>query len=136
MEGLPILSLMLLVPLVGAVLWIDTLSGEVVALLQSLGFMFDVPAPLLGQTALAWGNSVGDAFANAALARQLAAEAVLAMVAADFAGAARRLTLSTVGFLMYLNPTLQFLLALWVFDETLSWPQLITFVLIWIGLGF
>lgn len=53
-----------------------------------------------------------------------------------FAGAARRLTLSTVGFLMYLNPTLQFLLALWVFDETISWPQLFTFVLIWIGLGF
>ncbi|OLO05677.1 EamA family transporter [Salinicola socius] len=53
-----------------------------------------------------------------------------------FAGAARRLTLSTVGFLMYLNPTLQFLLALWVFGESISWPQLATFVLIWIGLGF
>lgn len=56
--------------LVGAVLWIDIVSGEVVALLQSFGYMFDVPAALLGQTALAWGNSVGDAFANAALARQ------------------------------------------------------------------
>lgn len=53
-----------------------------------------------------------------------------------FAGAARRLSLSTVGFLMYLNPTLQFLLALWVFGESISGPQLTTFVLIWIGLGF
>ncbi|WP_245392676.1 EamA family transporter RarD [Salinicola halimionae] len=53
-----------------------------------------------------------------------------------FAGAARRLTLSTVGFLMYLNPTLQFLLALWVFGEPISASQLITFVTIWIGLGF
>lgn len=53
-----------------------------------------------------------------------------------FAGAARRLSLSTVGFLMYLNPTLQFLLALWVFGESISAPQLTTFVLIWIGLGF
>jgi chloramphenicol-sensitive protein RarD len=53
-----------------------------------------------------------------------------------FAGAARRLTLSTVGFLMYLNPTLQFLLALWVFGEPISASQSITFVLIWIGLGF
>lgn len=52
-----------------------------------------------------------------------------------FAGAARRLRLSTVGFLMYINPTLQFLLALWVFDEPLLPVQLITFALIWAGLG-
>lgn len=52
-----------------------------------------------------------------------------------FAGAARRLRLSTVGFLMYINPTLQFALALWVFDEPLSLTQLTTFVLIWIGLA-
>ena len=51
-------------------LWWRVSTGEVVALLQSFGFIFDVPAALLGQTALAWGNSVGDAFANAALARQ------------------------------------------------------------------
>ncbi|WP_110599931.1 EamA family transporter RarD [Salinicola lusitanus] len=52
-----------------------------------------------------------------------------------FAGATKRLTLSTIGFLMYLNPTLQFLLALWVFGEPLVWPQLLTFALIWVGLG-
>ncbi|MDH4573116.1 EamA family transporter RarD [Salinicola acroporae] len=52
-----------------------------------------------------------------------------------FAGATKRLTLSTIGFLMYLNPTLQFLLALWIFGEPLVWPQLLTFALIWISLG-
>ncbi|PSF13331.1 EamA family transporter RarD [Marinobacter fuscus] len=52
-----------------------------------------------------------------------------------FAGAARRLKLSTVGFLMYINPTIQFLIALFVFDEPLSTGKLISFVLIWIALA-
>lgn len=52
-----------------------------------------------------------------------------------FAGAARRLRLSTIGFLMYINPTLQFGLALVVFDEPLSQQKLLSFVLIWLALG-
>lgn len=52
-----------------------------------------------------------------------------------FAGAARRLRLSTVGFLMYINPTLQFILALVVFNESLSEQKLLSFVLIWLALG-
>lgn len=52
-----------------------------------------------------------------------------------FAGAARRLRLSTVGFLMYINPTLQFCLALLVFNEPLSEEKLLSFVMIWIALG-
>lgn len=52
-----------------------------------------------------------------------------------FAGAARRLTLSTVGFLMYINPTIQFLIALYVFHEPLSTGKLVSFVMIWIALA-
>ncbi|MCP1312765.1 MULTISPECIES: EamA family transporter RarD [unclassified Halomonas] len=52
-----------------------------------------------------------------------------------FAGAARRLRLSTLGFLMYINPTMQFLIALVVFGEPLGTIQLVTFVMIWAGLG-
>lgn len=52
-----------------------------------------------------------------------------------FAGAARRLRLSTIGFLMYINPTLQFALALLVFDEPLSAQKLFSFVIIWMALG-
>ncbi len=52
-----------------------------------------------------------------------------------FAGAARRLRLATVGFLMYINPTMQFLIALLIFKETLHPTMLITFVLIWTGLA-
>ncbi|MFO8141812.1 MAG: EamA family transporter RarD [Marinobacter sp.] len=52
-----------------------------------------------------------------------------------FAGAARRLTLSTVGFLMYINPTIQFLIALYVFHEPLSTEKLVSFVMIWTALA-
>jgi len=52
-----------------------------------------------------------------------------------FAGAARRLRLATVGFLMYINPTLQFFIALFVFDEPMSGEKLVSFVMIWIALG-
>ncbi|WP_447926124.1 EamA family transporter RarD [Vreelandella sp. EE27] len=52
-----------------------------------------------------------------------------------FAGAARRLRLSTLGFLMYINPSIQFLIALTIFNEPLGTIQLITFVIIWLGLA-
>ncbi|MFG6666626.1 EamA family transporter RarD [Halomonas sp. HNIBRBA4712] len=52
-----------------------------------------------------------------------------------FAGAARRLRLSTLGFLMYINPTIQFLIALFIFGEPLGTVQLITFLMIWLGLA-
>ena len=55
---------------VASVAWIDVVVGEVVSLLQAVGYVFDIPAGLLGQTALAWGNSFGDIFANIALARR------------------------------------------------------------------
>jgi len=52
-----------------------------------------------------------------------------------FAGAARRLSLGTLGFLMYINPTLQFFIALWIFGEPLDPVRFATFVLIWLGLA-
>ncbi|MGQ7249594.1 EamA family transporter RarD [Halomonas sp. V046] len=52
-----------------------------------------------------------------------------------FAGAARRLSLGTLGFLMYINPTLQFFIALWIFGEPLDPVRFATFVLIWFGLA-
>lgn len=53
-----------------------------------------------------------------------------------FAIAARRLKLSTLGFLQYLAPTLQFLLALTVWREPFTWVQGVTFGLIWTALVF
>jgi len=65
----------------------------------------------------------------------IASGVVTALPLLAFAGAARRLRLATLGFLMYLNPTLQFLIALWVFNEPLSMIQLSTFMLIWASLA-
>jgi chloramphenicol-sensitive protein RarD len=52
-----------------------------------------------------------------------------------FAGAARRLPLSTMGFLQYLSPTLQFLLAVLAYGEPLQSAQVGAFGCIWMALA-
>lgn len=52
-----------------------------------------------------------------------------------FAGAARRLPLTTLGFLQYLSPTLQLLLAVLVFGEPFDRGRAVAFGLIWTALG-
>ena len=51
-----------------------------------------------------------------------------------FAMAAKRADLSVVGFFMYLNPTLQFLIGVFVLHEAYPPERLITFVVIWISM--
>jgi chloramphenicol-sensitive protein RarD len=51
-----------------------------------------------------------------------------------FAAGARRITLTSLGILQYIAPTLQFLLGVFVYNETLSLPRLIGFCLIWLAL--
>jgi chloramphenicol-sensitive protein RarD len=52
-----------------------------------------------------------------------------------FAAAARRLPLSTLGFLQYLSPTLQFLLAVVVYGEAFDRAKLGAFACIWTALA-
>jgi chloramphenicol-sensitive protein RarD len=52
-----------------------------------------------------------------------------------FAAAARRLPLSTLGFVQYLSPTLQLLLAVLVFREPLDAARAGAFAFIWAGLA-
>ncbi|MBA5779381.1 EamA family transporter RarD [Stappia sp. F7233] len=52
-----------------------------------------------------------------------------------FATSARRLPLSLVGFLQYIAPSIQFLLAISYWGEPLSTVKLASFVLIWISLA-
>ncbi|MBP8081407.1 MAG: EamA family transporter RarD, partial [Arenimonas sp.] len=53
-----------------------------------------------------------------------------------FAAATQRLDLATVGMLMYINPTMQFVTAVWIFGEPLQTARLLSFALIWLGLLF
>ncbi|MCK4707602.1 MAG: EamA family transporter RarD [Gammaproteobacteria bacterium] len=59
---------------------------------------------------------------------------VTAMPLLLFASAAKKLSLSALGFMMYLNPTLQFFIAIFIFNETFERDQLIGFCFIWCAL--
>ncbi len=48
---------------------------------------------------------------------------------------ARRLPLSTIGFLQYLAPSMQFVLAITVFEEFVDAAKLSTFALIWVAVA-
>jgi chloramphenicol-sensitive protein RarD len=52
-----------------------------------------------------------------------------------FGAAVRRLTLTTMGFLQYVGPTLQFLVALVIFREPLNKARFASFVLCWLAIA-
>jgi chloramphenicol-sensitive protein RarD len=52
-----------------------------------------------------------------------------------FTAAARRLPYSTLGFLQYVAPSMQFLLAVWAFGEPLTTAHIVCFTLIWTALA-
>ena len=58
-------------------------ADEIVAALEVLGLQFNISNAVLGLTVLAWGNSVGDLFANVAVAKSSYPQMA---VAATFAG--------------------------------------------------
>ncbi|MFY0988908.1 EamA family transporter RarD [Halomonas sp. C05BenzN] len=92
----------------------------------------------LGLLALSWLGQAGLSHfpGDIEISLLLVASGVItALPLLAFAGAARRLRLATLGFLMYINPTIQFFIALLVFREPLSTVQLGTFLLIWTGLA-
>ncbi|MES9868749.1 MAG: EamA family transporter RarD [Sedimenticola sp.] len=52
-----------------------------------------------------------------------------------FTAGAKRLRYATAGMLSYINPSIQFLLAVLLFREPFTTTHLVTFSLIWLGLG-
>ncbi len=64
----------------------------------------------------------------------LACGAVTSIPLLLFASATKKLTLSIIGFMMYINPTMQFFIALFILKEPFSHDQFIGFCFIWAGL--
>jgi chloramphenicol-sensitive protein RarD len=64
----------------------------------------------------------------------VASGAVTALPLLLFAAGARRMSLSAIGFLMYVNPTMQFLTAVFLLGEPFDRDQLVGFLLIWTAL--
>lgn len=65
----------------------------------------------------------------------LIAGVVTSVPLALFAAGARRIPLSTMGFLQYTSPTCTFFLAIFVYDEVMDHHKLVSFIFIWIGLA-
>ena len=91
-------------------------------------------AVFLGGTMLAGTASFGQGFGGQVDGLLLLSGAVTAVPLLLFGLAVRRLRLATLGFLQYLTPSIQFLLALAVFGEAFAPAQQVSFGCIWAGL--
>ena len=102
-------------------LWLETLAMLPVCLLY---------AWWMGQT----GHTVFGAGGPSTVALLAGAGVLTALPLMAFAAATQRLDLATVGMLMYINPTMQFLTAVFIFDEAFQMARLVSYGLIWGGL--
>lgn len=65
----------------------------------------------------------------------LAAGVMIAVPMVAFGNAVRRVNLSTIGFMQYLAPSIQFLIGIWVFGESIDAARLTAFAMIWVALA-
>jgi chloramphenicol-sensitive protein RarD len=108
---------------------VDSLAGSLVetALVSPLAAIFLVALAARG------GGGLG----HSSLGMQLllvSTGVVTAVPLVLFTSAARRLPLSTIGFLQYLTPSGQFILAIALYHEPFARDQWLAFGLIWLGL--
>jgi len=82
---------------------------------------------------LAWPNAPKTS--TAALGILSLSGIVTAVPLLCFGAALRRLTLTTMGFLQYVGPTLQFLVALVIFREPLNKARFVSFLLCWLAIA-
>lgn len=84
---------------------------------------------------LAWhgNNHLADADVSTR-ALLLAAGPITAVPLLLFAAAARRITLTSLGLMQYISPTLQFALGVWLYQEPFDATRAVGFVLVWIAL--
>lgn len=92
-------------------------------------------APLaVGYLALA-GGGIAPQAGTATIGLLALAGPLTAVPLALFAYGARRLRLSTIGLMMYMNPTVQMLVAVFALGETFTSAHAVTFAAIWAGVA-
>ncbi|MBQ0783895.1 MAG: EamA family transporter RarD [Amphritea sp.] len=106
---------------------IDTLNGLTAETLLMVPFALFYLASMAGQTH--WESGVD----NMRLLLVLTAPMTLVPLGLFAFGVARINNLSTIAVLQYIEPTLYFLLAVFVFGEAMDMERLTTFVLVWAG---
>jgi len=101
-----------------------------------------IETAMLAPMALGWilfvdatGQGGFDDWSWATIALLVAGGAITAIPLLLFTAAARRLPLSTMGFLQYIAPSLQFLFAVLLFGEALTTAHLVCFGAIWTALA-
>jgi len=101
-----------------------------------------IETAMLAPIALAWilyVDSTGEgglgSWSWTTITLLVAGGAITAIPLLLFTGAARRLPLSTMGFLQYIAPSLQFLIAVALFGERLTTAHLVCFGAIWTALA-
>ncbi|AQQ68939.1 EamA family transporter [Microbulbifer agarilyticus] len=109
---------------------VDSLTGLTVETLfmlpLALGFLFWSSSPTSNLLNNSWQM-------NALL---MAAGPVTLTPLLLFNIAARRLNLSTLGFLQYIGPTLMFIFAIVIYKEPMDNTKLVTFAFVWVALIF
>jgi len=109
---------------------VDSLTGLTVETL-----LLTVPAGgyLLWQSSQ--GNDIFGGAGPAGRSLVIASGLVTAIPLLFFGAAARRLPLSTLGFLQFVAPSLQLVLAVWGYGESFTLHHAISFAFIWAGLA-
>lgn len=108
--------------------------GSIEGLTLEMGALF---APALAYLLLLGGQGIG-AFGNASAGTTLllmGAGAATAIPMLLFTFGARRVTMTTLGLLQYVAPTLQFLIGVYIIGEPFEPSRLIGFVIIWTALA-
>jgi chloramphenicol-sensitive protein RarD len=109
---------------------VEALAGSALetAFMAPLGAAYLFTLHLRGTSAFLRGAPATDALL-------VSTGVITALPLVWFTAAARRLPLATVGFLQYLAPTGQLLIAVLAFHEPFTLRDLVAFCCIWLGLG-
>lgn len=92
-------------------------------------------APVAVSYLLWQGGGMGPQAGGGIIALLALAGPVTAVPLALFAFGARRLKLSTIGLMMYMNPTVQMVVAVFALNETFTAAHAVTFAAIWCGVA-